>query len=254
MGNFKAVMAAGTLALFAVSYPGFAQEARQQQGSEQEAQQTVVEEDNYVRLLGAIQSDKVLSAAADSAILAMMRLVLNDVPELAEIARSSTELQGDFIARFHPLFLDHIMHGQVLILPRQIAILQDAMTAEESGRLADFYSTDLGQRLLLSTIQNLSYDHIVANESLDDPITQEDYSADINQAAKRTAQDFEPTLADRKALLRLAADPAFTKFNNAQAELQALNVENENRPLPPETEAKIAEIFLSILDDYTPEM
>ena len=204
---------------------------------------TPVGQSPHERLLATFHNEELTNAAADSAIAAMIRLIVTGNPAIDALAEQDATLLTDLAANSRPFMLEWVRDSARLATPRQLVVLRNALNDEEAGRMADFYATDLARELTVATIRANDYAASANLGNLDEPIDAEDLSADLTRAATRAALAREYTPEEQAALAKLVTDPAFAKFQSVRSDLSAIAAKVENRAFSPEQEAQFTQII-----------
>lgn len=204
----------------------------------------------HQRLLDTLITDELADSATKSAVGAMYRIVKEQNPEFAQAAASNPGLEGEVMKRFYPAFNEQVVQNLELGEADKLAVLEEGLTEDEANKLADFYSTPLGQSLILGVARAQDYSKTVNANNLGEDITVENVEADARRSAFRSVRGREFTLEEQRKLLEFVSDPAFQKMRGLSSKMTAITVEIENRPPPEGLQVELAKIWLSIFDDF----
>lgn len=204
----------------------------------------------HERLLTTLQSDAILDANMASVSRAAVRVILQGNGLMAETATAHPGFVEDLIKGLVPITSAWARESLRLVRPRQLELLRSTLTSEEAALLADFYASPLGQKVVIGTAQGTDYAASINPENIFDPLTGANIDADLKAGARRMAQTTALSSAEQLRLLALTAEPAFVKMSGIAPRMTELMAEVENRPMPPETQAQMAQAMLDTLADY----
>lgn len=208
------------------------------------------EQTEHARLLANLQSEEILDANTASVSKAAVRNILANNPVFADLAEREPGYADDLATRLQPMMRAWSLESLDKARPRQVALLAETLTAQEAGRLADFYATPLGQRIVVGMAKGIDYSASVNPENPGQPLSSENVQKDVQAASRRMAAEATFTPEEQVRLLKIIADPAFTKLSKIAPQMTNLVVEAENRPIPPETQAAMAKVLVDSLADY----
>lgn len=191
----------------------------------------------YADLMSAIESTIDNDVMIDNGLAAIRRQMAGDA-SLAAAEQASPGLLDEIMVGMRPVLEQQTLRVSTLYRPRMIAAMANHLTPDEAEKVAVFYRSDVGRRMMSSVVANYSFDESLATAIAEKPVTAENIRSDINNAvAQGIAEMDSKDLAEagRQAL----SNPALLKLNNANPEIQQLRAQMENEPLTPEEEAAI---------------
>ena len=105
-----------------------------------------------------------------------------------------------------------------------IGAMASYLTPEEALKVAGFYRSDIGRRLMGNVVANFDMEQTLSSAVAEKDITEADVRADINSAVSQGISQMDPSdLAEmgRQAL----ANPALLKLQNVNPQIQRLRAQ-----------------------------
>lgn len=204
----------------------------------------------HQRLMAVLESPAIRDASIAAAARALVQAMTAPDPEFAALARDKPEFKDALQARVSVPVAAWVDESIRLKRDRQTAILEQNLSADEAAKLATFYGSDVGQKVLVGTVQKTDYAATIdaaKNDGMLDPAA---VRRDMLTGSRRMSEATQFSMDEKLRLLALQADPAFVKFSKLTGQLSAIVVEVENRPVPPEFSAALASEFLAVLSEF----
>ncbi len=133
--------------------------------------------------------------------------------------------------------------------PRMIAAMASVLTADEADSMADFYSSELGQRALAASSANLSVDAMAADGMDDMKVNAESVERDLMETGVRAFGALSQ--ADRAELMRVTlSNPAFLKMPDLQRAISPVRAEMESSPPTVDEAQAIQQAVVSVVSKY----
>lgn len=197
--------------------------------------------DVFDAMTAAVDNEKVLDNGLDT-----MRKQLAETPVMAAAEARSPGLIAEIAEGIRPIIRRHSERVALQYRPQMAAALAEHLTPEEAGRIASFYRSDLGKRMMGNVAANYSLDQSVATAMAQKDLTEADVTADIASAVGAGLKDMDPK--DIAELGRqFMSDPALVKLQRANPKIFAIRARMENEPLSAADEqamnAVIADVF-----------
>jgi hypothetical protein len=191
-------------------------------------------------MAAAVDNEKVLDNG-----LATMRQQLAATPVLAQAEAKSPGLIEEIVAGIRPIMRRHGERVAAQYRPQMTAALAEHLTPEEAVRVAAFYRSDLGRRLMGTVTDNYNLDQTLTNAMAQKQLTEADVSADIAAAVGAGLKDMDP-----KDILEMArqfmSDPAMAKLQRANPAILAIRARMENEPLTKADETEMGNVIAAV--------
>lgn len=205
----------------------------------------------YGDLLDAIDSTVDKGLVIDNGLAAIRQQMESD-NNLAEAEAASPGILDEILATMRPVLEQQNLRVAALYRPRMAAAVADYITPEEAGKVAAFYRSEIGRKLMGNVVKNFSMDQTMAKAMTESPVSETDVNADITSAvAKGVAEMGAGDLAEmgKQAL----ANPALFRFQRVSPQFQRLRTQMENEALTPEEDAAINAAIEAIFTRRFPE-
>lgn len=204
---------------------------------------------SHQRLIDALTSEAIIAANRDAVLGLSVRQVLGSDPYFAQLAQEHPAFTASLRRHFAPILQGWIDETMRMTAPDRLALIRGALSDREAALLADFYASSLGEKIIVGTAAGNDFSSSTQGLKEKGNMTGEDMMTDLQASARRAGGQMTLTTAERLRLLTLQADPAFVKFGQLGPQLIALTAKAENRPMPPETQAAMAQAVLDAMAD-----
>ncbi len=194
----------------------------------------------YADLIDAIDSTVNRDVLLNNGLEAVKREMLANA-DLAAAEGVSPGLIDEILAGMRPVLNSQNLRVTALYRPKMIGAMASYLTPEEALKVAGFYRSDIGRRLMGNVVANFDMEQTLSSAVAEKDITEADVRADINSAVSQGISQMDPSdLAEmgRQAL----ANPALLKLQNVNPQIQRLRAQMENEPLTAEEDAEIARV------------
>ena len=179
----------------------------------------------HYALYDAIFSGMDMKTLAHNNALAIAQQIVARDPSLVRLQARRPQLTEHLGAAIEPylaLWMDRLKDQR---RSTGATIMAHHFTAAEAQRVATFYASPLGKRMMAAISGNLIMDETIA--AVGDPEQASHTAAeqrDIKNALGKTVPAFVASMtpSDRQQVLKMMADPAFAKLKAASAELGQL--------------------------------
>jgi hypothetical protein len=208
-------------------------------------------EDLYGALLAAADND----AAIDNQIETLKQALAAQDPNIAAIEASRPGLLAVFGDSLRPWMVAHSQRIAERFRPRFVTMLREELTADDARRLARFYRSPTGLKLMRSASRGFTGANVLGDiDDLEKPATENDVQRDVTAAAWKgvldlTAEDMRVPEAE------IFNDPALVaKMGAVSGRVITLRTEMENTPPDADIEQGLTASLEQSLDAYLAEM
>lgn len=199
----------------------------------------------YAAMESGIDQEQVLSVTAE--VVAVQ--VLASLPP--EVLLNNPSVHGELVAALRSPLRQYSERIREEYRPRMVGVIANVMTAEESSSLAEFYSSELGQRVLRSASSNLSVDNMVEDGASDMTVGSEAVEQDMMETGLRAFGALSEE--DQADFMRISlTTPGFAKMPALQQQIAPVRAEMESTPPTAEEAAAIQAAVVGVLQQYAP--
>jgi len=196
--------------------------------------------DVFDAMAEAVDNEKVLDNGLET-----MRKQLADTPVMAAAEAKSPGLTAEIAEGIRPIIRRHSERVALQYRPQLAAAMAEHLSPEEAGRVAAFYRSDLGRRMMGSVSANYSLEQSVATAMAEKDLAEADVTADIASAVGAGLKDMDPK--DIAELGRqFMSDPALGKLQRANPKIFAIRARMENEPLSADDEQAINAVITDV--------
>lgn len=227
--------------------------AQEENGAEQQAS------DPYSELLDAFMPAPGLAAAGTATNLEIREAFEQD-PDIADLETECPGTVDTMMTAAGPIFQEYDRIETELRRQAALRILRADLSRAHAQSAADFYASELGQKLVMSALSNYSLkgtlDSVMKSEEIDVSIDAEALAADNQKTALRAAQSLNAEeLAEINA--QLAGQEWFKALLAARPKIFQAGLEISNSDFAPHLDQRldheVEEAMLAHLDDcYEP--
>lgn len=198
--------------------------------------------DPYDALYAAINQAENETATIENLLDTMEHTLESQDPNIAAIETLRPGFLEGFSDVMRPWIFEHTSRVKAIFRPRLIAAMTEELTPEEAGRMADFYASPTGAKLM----RNVTGSYTGANMlgDIDDfnpdvAISAEAVDRDINAAAMKGALAMSKADYDHPDAAPLRDPALMVKMSRLGVRLVELRTQMENSPLDPDVEQGI---------------
>jgi len=206
------------------------------------------EADGYKKLIGVIASDEIANLVLETEMEIGFVAMLEQDPEVAANANECPGLISGMADAVMPAMRkSHALDYQWYRSGLERLFRRDFSEAEAADA-ANFFSTDLAQRFLMTAVRQSSsknvIDEMIENDT--NVLSEESYLADKQETVRRTLEALDPKdVAEFEFQLMIA--PWAAKFAALRPEINALRLAMGNREFTPEHDAEFDEALETFL-------
>ncbi|MEM6477031.1 MAG: DUF2059 domain-containing protein [Pseudomonadota bacterium] len=198
------------------------------------------EQDSYTQLVNAVASDAIAELVFQQDLVISFGEAFRSDPDVVEVETDCPGYVDGYVKAVRPTLRKAHDLDYVWYRAEMAKLYRAGLTPEEALGAAQFFGSDLGQRLLASAIAQSSGDNTV-REALDDE--GEDISTEAYNADKRaTARNLLNALSaqERQEIsVKMGGAPWFPAFQRISKKVNALGLEMVNRELSAEHNAEV---------------
>ena len=223
------LIAAASLGLaFALPTSTLAQET----AASQPAQPTA-----YADLVAAMQDGIDQEMVIDNQ-LAVVRSLWQADPNMVAAEAAYPGLFDAMIDAGRPIITRHSQEIQDEYRPRYVAALAEALTEQEAARIAEFYRSPLGAKMLGGLSRTMDGRAMIEGGIANGEIDMRDFDTDIRKSAGQIVGAL--SAQEQADLVRLfTTDPALMKMNDLQAIVLPIRAEMEKAAMAPARQKEI---------------
>lgn len=233
MGLFRTIASSIALAVLACAVPATLHAA---------TEDAIAAAESYEALYAAINRSEGEAATIDNLLDTMEHTLETQDPNIAALEAVRPGFLQGFSDVLRPWVMEHTGRVKTIFKPRFLTAIAEELTPEDAGRMAAFYDSPVGAKLLRSVTQNYTGANMLGD--IDDFDVEKDISADainrdISSAAVKgaLAMSAEDMKHEDSAPLR---DPVLmAKMSRLGVRLVELRAQMENTPLDPDVEQGI---------------
>lgn len=223
---------------------------------EETASSTGVQSDPHAAMVDAMMPAEGLAIAHANG-LRELRSVYENTAEIAFLDNQCPGTINLMIDTIAPI-IDEYNEVEVTLRRQAMTdILRRELSAEHARAGAEFYSSELGRRLVLATMSNRTLEKTLSNamaEAVEDPdseaeISAEDLEADNARSARAGVSSMNPE--DVAEIGRtLLGEPWFAELRRVQPMMSAAGVQIMNSDFAPELDAKADRVIDAALGPH----
>ena len=171
-------------------------------------------------------------------------------PLHAEIEAARPGFEAALADAMMPLVTAYMTRNRALHQDDFLAAIAPLMSEEEAVEIAEFYESDMGQRMLRATRRN--YQLSISQERLmsDEEFTRADAQRSVEATRASAMQDLSPAEIDAIAATLMANPRLLQNIMALREPMLAIRVSMDNEPMTGAEEAQLQAIYTTVLARY----
>jgi len=196
---------------------------------------------NHARLYDAVNEPFDSPEAFDAAVREVARRLTQGDPGMAEIEAQFPGFSLEMMQRIEPVIRQYFNRTQAIYRPQFIAAVAETFSEAEASQLADFYSSNIGRRMLNVAALNSLSGVVLDAQLADQDVTSAMIEAERSDNMRRTREAL--TAAEEAEIVReLLRIPAVYRMPELSRRTVAIQVAMNNEPMTPDEEREVERI------------
>ncbi len=196
----------------------------------------------YEQIYAALMKAQDREVMFDNAIEASEQALLDQDPNIAKLEAARPGVVHAYGEAIRPFMVQHSDRVSEMFKPLVLQMLTEELTPDDASRMAAFYHSPVGQKLISGVSENYSPTNMLTGADFESgKIRSEDAVRDIQAAAVKGASEMTDADAMSKDTAPLRDPKLMAKMEKVNKRLVVLRVQMEQEPPTPEMRAAMTD-------------